>query len=366
MVPGSKLKFEWDFCYDGQSYKVELKDSKLSRKKELLINGKTILPRKVHKNFFSQNFPLDKFSISFLEEIEGYELKINQISFKSLQLAEKKSKSGEIKNVEQVPDVVVEPEVTQTENKEEAKLEKEECCEKQEEIREGNGINLLSIEEKPTSIFPLKDEPISLNNQNINNALQFKKMQSAELPSKIGNLDDLFSHMTIPESKKEPCKAELVKNLYQRTFSSDACNNEMYRDEIMKKNENKVKEDNFYRGFLMNPYGQNSGFNFNQNNSSQGNWQFNKQPQYSNSTHNTNFTDETIMKNPSNNLNSFYPNLNEVPHPKRRSESNNNLLQFTPVERYQQAEKKTSQFGSLNNGEKKNEQFDEIVMQLFN
>jgi hypothetical protein len=47
MVPGSKLKFEWDFCYNGQTYKVELKDSRLSRKKELMVNGKTILPRKV-------------------------------------------------------------------------------------------------------------------------------------------------------------------------------------------------------------------------------------------------------------------------------------------------------------------------------
>jgi hypothetical protein len=297
--------------------------------------------------------------------MEGYELKINQISFKSLQLADKKSKSGEIKNVEKIPEVVIEPEVIQTENKEE--VEEEEGCGKQQDNEEAKGINLLSIEDKPTSIFPLKDEPITLNTENMNlkNVPQFKKMQSAELPSKIGNLDDLFSHMTLPETKKEPCKAELVKNLYQRTFSSDACNSEMNKDEIMKKHENKVKEDNFYRGFLMNPYGQNSGFNFNQNNSSQGNWQFNKQPQYSNSTVNTNFTDESIGKNQSNNMNNFYPNLNEVHHPKRRSESNNDLLQFTPTDRYQHAEKKTSQFGSITTEKKKNEQFDEVVLQLF-
>jgi len=112
----------------------------------------------------------------------------------------------------------------------------------------------------------------------------------------------------------------------------------------------------------MNPYGDNTAA-VNQSNSK---WNFNKQS--SSNTLNTNFTDDSLKNTPKNcNYPIFndvenFPKFNAVP-PKRKCESDNDLLQFTPVERYQAADKKKSYFQN-NNSVKKD--FDDIVNQLFN
>jgi len=214
------------------------------------------------------------------------------------------------------------------------KKKKSKIYKKKEEIGEvvKSEVNLMAMDEKPTSIFPLKE--IQEEELSLNIPPQLRKMQSAEIPSSKNTLDELFSQIAFStDQTKEPCKVELVKNLYTRTFSGD---NSKISEEMLKKNENKINEDNFYRGYLMNPYNVcNSPMN------QEGNkWNFNKQ--HSSSTLNTNFTDDAMKRTPNNNNNFNYPNLNDVDYgkftadpPKRKCESDNDLLQFTPVERYQ-------------------------------
>jgi len=354
-----------------------------------------ILPRKVYKSsaLSSQSFQLsDEIVISFNELEEGYDMKINSISFRNLQIIEKSNKAGvkQVSNSETVvaekqkPEIVVEEKV---EDKESIPMNNQQPTteivenEMGEIVQTKPEFDLLQVNEKRTSVFPLKEEDDEVS---LNLPLPLRKMQSAEIPQK-NNLDDLFDQITFNTDKtKEPCKAELVKNLYTRTFSSDACNSE----DLMKQNENKIREDNFFRGFLMNPNG-NVNINNNTSNNANQKWNFNQAPNFKNNIQNTNtniqnkhssttlktnFTDNSRKaSNEKNNVEFNYPNLNDVDYgkfnaqpPKRRCESDNDLLQFTPVERYQAAEAKKSAYFYQGQSVKKNENFDDIVSQLFN
>jgi hypothetical protein len=45
-IKSSKMKYIWEFYLDRRYFQVELRDSKYSRKKEILLNGKVIYPKK--------------------------------------------------------------------------------------------------------------------------------------------------------------------------------------------------------------------------------------------------------------------------------------------------------------------------------
>ncbi len=45
-ISSSKVKYTWEFTYEGEGHKIELFDSKMSRKKKIIADEKVILPDK--------------------------------------------------------------------------------------------------------------------------------------------------------------------------------------------------------------------------------------------------------------------------------------------------------------------------------
>jgi len=216
-----------------------------------------------------------------------------------------------------------------------------------------SGTSLLNIEERPCSVFPLRSPSSEQLQTNI-----FKK--SSSVP--VQDLDNLFDQMNINnESTKQPCKIEMVKNLYQKTFNQG-------QEDINGINENKIREDNFYRGYLMNPYGTNNA-----------NWQFNKDVfnygiehvkdarmsslsinSASTTTEEESFRHSSSMK---------YPDLSEVDHRKLMpvKRQSNDLLQFSPSEKiYTTPSHIQMKNENLKCSSSTNENYEQVMAQLFN
>jgi len=199
-----------------------------------------VLPRKVYKSSskFAHSFQLsDEIVVSFTEVGEYYDMKINSISFRNLQVNEKIEKETISKalEAEKVPGIVLiapeEKENVPCNSQKNEKIEKTETspAEKISEVVKSD-INLIAMDERPQSVFPLKEE----EELSLNLPLNLRKMQSAEIPKSSQNsLNDLFDQLTFTTDKKEPCKAELVTNLYTRTFSAD--NTQVSEDSMKKK-----------------------------------------------------------------------------------------------------------------------------------
>jgi hypothetical protein len=394
-------------------FQVELRDSKFSRKKEVLVNGKVIYPSKAVNGIFSHSFQLDHdLVISILQLGQSYDLRINNESFSHLQEIERtrkayQSKVGqgsskkivEEKEVKQPTTTLSSTEETQvvcnteqsqpipqahrsqssktlqfqfiqnTEDKENINTQNQKLTNNSKKLEElynknfnkvvRSGMSLLNIEERPSGVFPLRSPSHDpLNHQNI-----FKKSNSTLCENKIQDLDNLFDQMKINNDfEKQPCKIEMVKNLYQRTFSA-----EEGTQKNMDINENKIKEDNFYRGYLMNPYGTNMS-----------NWQFNKnevfnygiEHQYKEKNHRisslsmnsaSTTTEEDSYKCFSNN-NLKYPDLSDVDHRKLMpiKKPSNDLLEFSPSEKIHHTPV------SNNVNKCNNESYEQVMAQLFN
>jgi hypothetical protein len=214
-----------------------------------------------------------------------------------------------------------------------------------------SGTSLLNIEERPSSVFPLRSPSHDQNTQNI-----FKKSNST-LEGNINNLDHLFDQIKLNEGEKQPCKIEMVKNLYQRTFS----NEEGSVQKIQEMNDNKIREDNFYRGYLMNPYGtsntnwqfsKNDGFNYGVDNCSKNN------RVSSISINSASTTTEEDSHRSSQNLK--YPDLSDVDHRKLMpvKKQSNDLIDFSPSEKINVTP------GSKIHREP--ESYEQVMAQLFN
>ena len=100
----TKKHYTWEFNINEVHHKIEIYDSKISNKKKLICDGKTIT-QKYNENDFSYCFDIGKNSITIVKMGDGFELRINNRIFSYLLELEKnkiffnKKKTQPISNI---------------------------------------------------------------------------------------------------------------------------------------------------------------------------------------------------------------------------------------------------------------------------
>jgi hypothetical protein len=84
-IAKSKMQYIWEFNFSGRRYKIEMLNSRLTNKKEVIANGKVLLPARVYPGIFSHSFIInDGLTISIVQSGRSFELRVNNFPFNHL------------------------------------------------------------------------------------------------------------------------------------------------------------------------------------------------------------------------------------------------------------------------------------------
>ena len=87
LIKSTKIKYTWDFYIDGIFHRIEMLDSRLSSKKEILVDGESIFKCEFVDNF-TKYFDIKGHEFVIILHGKKYELRIDGKAFNFLINAE--------------------------------------------------------------------------------------------------------------------------------------------------------------------------------------------------------------------------------------------------------------------------------------